>query len=96
MGGVANLTVEILGQIRDEVRGTNKRLDGLTTRVDRLETRLGNLENQMAETNSRLRMVEAAILQANSRLDRLIELSGKSWRDLERRVRKIEKHGGLS
>ncbi len=93
MGDVTNLTVEILAQIRDELVGLREEV---RTRLSSLDTRLSNLENLVTDMNARLRMVEAALLQTNTRLDNLVELSGKAWRDLERRVRKPEKHVGLS
>ena len=36
------VTTQILVQIRDEIRGTNQRMDTLVTRVDAVETGLGS------------------------------------------------------
>lgn len=40
----ADLTLKILRQIRDEVRGTNKRIDQTNARLDQTNERLARLE----------------------------------------------------
>lgn len=57
----SDLTIEILKSIRDEVRGTNTRVDDLGARVDALgarldetNTRLGSLERRQVESEVRL------------------------------------------
>jgi hypothetical protein len=51
----ADLTVTVLREIRDEIRGSNTRLDGTNTRIDHLEASLGG---RIDETNNRLSLVE--------------------------------------
>ena len=53
-----DLTVAILREIRDEVRGTNTRLDGTNARLDKLET---SLNGRIDETNQRLGVVEGTL-----------------------------------
>jgi hypothetical protein len=55
MGGVEDLTVEILKQIRDEIRKTNERLGTVEGRLGSLEAALGS---RIDQTNHRLSMLE--------------------------------------
>jgi chromosome segregation ATPase len=62
------VTVQILTEIRDEIRGTNSRLDQTNVRIDHLETSLGG---RIDETNRR-------IDETNTRVDKLeTSLCGK-------------------
>ena len=54
----ADLTVAILREIRDEIRGTNGRFDQLGGRVDRLHDDLVLLRH---ETNARLEKIEETL-----------------------------------
>ncbi len=51
MADVADMTVKILEQIRDEIRGTNQRVDQLRTelsaRIDDTNTRLDHLDDKV-------------------------------------------------
>lgn len=80
MGEVVSLTLEILKDIRDEVRGLREDVRGTNTRLDRVEGRILQLDAQQAQTNVRL--------------DHLLDLSSRSWRDLERRVTALEQRTG--
>ena len=94
MGDVVSLTVEILKDIRDEMRGVNVRLERVETQQVQTNTRLLQIEARQAETNARLDQTNARLEQTNSRLDNLIVLNGRGWRDLERRVRRLERQSG--
>ena len=50
----SDLTIEILKSIRDEVRGTNTRVDDLGVRLDETNARLGSLERRQLESDVRL------------------------------------------
>ena len=60
-----DLTIEILKEIRDEVRGTNTRLDDTNMRLDETNTRLdataAKLSQRIDETNAHLVRVETRI-----------------------------------
>ena len=64
---IANLTVEILKQIRDGVHRTNERLDQTNERLEQgfAETNrtLSKLEEHAIETNKRLATVENVLMQ---------------------------------
>ncbi len=49
-----DLTSEILRSIRDEVRGTNARIDETNTRIDETNTRIDETNTRIDETNTRL------------------------------------------
>lgn len=57
-GNVANLTLEILREIRDEARATNERLDQTN---ERLEQSTMRLDQRLDETNQRLASFEAMV-----------------------------------
>jgi hypothetical protein len=44
----SDITIEILKEIRDEIRGTNERMDKLSDRVERLERRQVETETRLA------------------------------------------------
>jgi hypothetical protein len=66
-GEVLDLTTRILIEIRDEVRGTNERVDALATRVDtgfaQINARLENLidiaGDRYRDLDARVRALEA-------------------------------------
>jgi hypothetical protein len=55
---MADITTEILIEIRDEIRATNQRLDsvaaGLGTRIDETNTRLDRLERRQVDAEIRV------------------------------------------
>lgn len=57
----SDLTVAILREIRDEVRGTNSRLDQTNSRIDQTNSRFD-------QTNARLEVVEHTVLDAAGQL----------------------------
>lgn len=63
-----DLTIHVLREIRDEIRGTNSRVDSLTAGVDHLET---HLSERIDQTNVRIdrlteRVVESEIRTATA------------------------------
>ena len=52
---VTDLTVQILGEIRDEARNTNVRLDGTNARLDGLTERVDGLQLEMRQGFAGLR-----------------------------------------
>ncbi len=73
-----NLTVQILREIRDEVKKTNERLDQSNERIDGLGQRIDETNKRVDETNERLvdlrkelsqRIVESEIRTATAITD---------------------------
>jgi chromosome segregation ATPase len=60
-GNVANLTLEILRQIRDEARATNERLDQTNERLDQTNERLDQTNERLDRTNQHLASFEARV-----------------------------------
>jgi septal ring factor EnvC (AmiA/AmiB activator) len=82
-----NLTIRILMEIRDELRGTNKRIDQTNERLDRSNERLGAVEHAVRDMATQLVFMGRSLgvtrtknRRHNVRLD-----------DLERRVDALEK-----
>ncbi len=44
-----DITIEILKDIRDEIRGTNKRIGVTNERIDRVDVRIDRLEQSVTE-----------------------------------------------
>jgi chromosome segregation ATPase len=77
--GPTDLTVDILISIREEIRGTNTRLDETITRLDghervlvRMEREIGRLNETQIETNARLDGVSERLDGVSERLDGVI------------------------
>jgi hypothetical protein len=51
---MADITTQILLEIRDEIRATNARLDTTNTQLDATNTRLDRLERQQVEAEVRV------------------------------------------
>ena len=60
-----DVTIEILKSIRDEIRGTNTRIDGLDKRLEATNARLDHLEQS---TSSRLERLEKRQVETEIRL----------------------------
>jgi tetrahydromethanopterin S-methyltransferase subunit G len=99
MGEAMSITVEILKDIRDDIRGMREEsrngFAAVNARLDHLENRVDQTNVHLARLDERMDGLSARVDQTNTRLDNLIALSGRSWRDLERRVRKLERHAGV-
>ncbi len=100
----ANLTIEILKQIRDGVAvtnqrldRTNERLDGVSERLDGVSERLDRTEKRQTETETRLATELVAVVGAVHSLRDAI-LSDRDLRhtvnDHEQRLRTIERKAG--
>lgn len=73
MTDVTDITVKILGEIRDEIRGTNTRLE--QTRVDlqeELRTQVGALVRRQTESEVHLATEVVALTAAVERTNRLL------------------------
>lgn len=82
MSNVSDLTIEVLRDIRSELRVMNGRIDDLNTRV---ETGLAAVEQRL----------EAGFGAVNQRLDSVLKIVGGHHTELDARVRRIEDHLGL-
>ncbi len=91
---MSDLTVEILKQIRDEIRTTNERID--VTRIE-LSSRLDRLERRQTETEVRLGSELVATVGAiNGLRDVVVQAiaEGRQVMDHERRIVALEKKVG--
>lgn len=102
-----DLTVEILKSIRDEVRGTNVRVEGLREEIRATNARLdgfhedalaqfGRLERRQADTEIRLATEIVAVAGAIHEVRDLLRgdrILHEKVDDHERRIAAIEKRG---
>jgi hypothetical protein len=96
-----DVTIEILKGIRDEVRGTNVRLDAinadLSGRIDATNERLDRVERRQVESEVRI-TTELVALGGTLREMRDAFLEDRALRaqvaDHERRIQSIEKKSG--
>lgn len=103
-----DLTIEILKDIRDEIRGTNARIDDTNARVDGLRE---DTNARFDETNTRLARLERRQIDADMRVATLLTSVANSIDDvrvmfredravrgrvddLDRRVGALERRGG--
>ncbi len=63
MPGKVSPTLRVLIEIRDEVRGTNARVDGLTARVDGLTARFDGLAARVDGLTARVESLENTMHQ---------------------------------
>ena len=86
----SDITVEILKDIRDEIRSTNQRLDSTNQRLDSTNQRLGRVETTLT---SRLGAVETALLDLAEQQRFVVRytkaIAERDWR-LETRVDSLE------
>jgi chromosome segregation ATPase len=61
-----DITVQILRDIRDEIRGTNHRIDRLEQRFDGVDARLGRIEGRVERVEDRLDHVEGRLAGVES------------------------------
>ncbi|MBM4320005.1 MAG: hypothetical protein FJ125_08580 [Deltaproteobacteria bacterium] len=81
---VEDVTLEILRQIRDEIRNTNARLDSTNSGLERLELELVELR---ADTRR-------GFMLQNARFDNLRDRAGERDRSIEERVAALEERLG--
>ena len=90
----SDLSVEILKEIRDEIRATRTEL---SSRIDSTNERLERLERRQAETEIRLSTeIVATVGAINSLKDVVVQAitDGKQVNDHERRIRALEQKIG--
>ena len=99
---VHDLTIEILKQIRDEIRGTNERLEELRAdtnlRFEEVNHRLDGMNQRMDMMNQRLDLHGRSIVKlidevkgTNERLDNFLTgAHGKAHQVLEDRMESVE------
>ena len=81
------VTIEILKSIRDEIRGTNARIDGLDKRLETTNERIDHLEHS---TTSRLERLEKRQVETEIRLaTEIVAVAGAV--DHEKRLSALEK-----
>jgi predicted RNase H-like nuclease (RuvC/YqgF family) len=94
-------TLKVLGEIRDELRGTNQRLDGTNDRLDanvqRLDARIDDLRREVHEGNVRISTELVAVAKSVDDVKTLL-LERVQNRDRiddhERRLERLEKKVG--
>ncbi len=79
-----SLTIQVLKQIRDEIRSTNSRLDDTNRR---LEQGLGELKQEIVELRAETRR---GFMLINARFENLRDRAGERDRELEKRVASLE------
>ena len=89
MSNVSDLTIEVLKDIREELRSLRGDLNTLTERV---ETGFATVNARVDALTER---VETGFAGVNRRLDGVLEITGRHHTQLESRVARIEDHLGL-
>ena len=94
---VANLTVQILREIRDEAKKTNARLDDTNARLDDTNARLDLLQTEVREGFAGLRTeMHDGFEHLGGRIDNvLLGEHRQEHEELRGRVERIEQHLGL-
>jgi chromosome segregation ATPase len=92
--GGTDITVAILREIRDEIRGTNARLDQTNTRLDHTISRLDDTNVRLDRTNGRLDTLiddfSEFRAEVSQRFDTVLAVAGKHHAELADRVRVLE------
>jgi hypothetical protein len=92
------ITIQILKDIRDEARTTNKRLESVEGRLESMDGRLGSVEGHLVRlegtTASRFESLERAVLAGfgvvKDQLDVIRVVAIERHLDLDARVRALE------
>ena len=84
----------VLREIRDEVRGTNRRVDALTARVERVEEGVGAVEQRLVGVEIRLATELVAVAEAVRSVQQLIVARSARADDHERRIAALERRTG--
>ena len=97
----SDLTVEILREIRDEARQTNRRLAAVESRLGSMDERLESMDQRLGRTEQGLSdlgkfMRQIALDQARHERFHIhqVDLLERDVEDLKGRVRKIEEKVG--
>ena len=99
-----SLTTKILVQIRDELRNTNQRLDTTNQRLDavvheqvKMRTKLVELQEAQHEFGQILGMAVKELQALGNRIDNVyFGAMGKTVREHEERIVRLEKQSGLA
>ena len=99
-GDVASLTLKILGQIRDEARTTNTRLDATNQRLDTLQDEARATNTRLDATNVHLHELTRATVggfaEVNRRIDNMLLGEHRDeHQELRRRVERLEHQVGI-
>lgn len=86
MSDVQDLTVRILRSIRDEVAGTNARLDQTNARLDEVNVRLGRVEQSVGRLEQSAEQTNARLGRLEHRFDHLLDFAGERYRTLDERT----------
>jgi chromosome segregation ATPase len=104
---VSDLTLEVLKDIRGELRQLRGDVDGLRSEL-RSELRgvrgelvdlrgeLGEVREELRDVRGELREVRGELITLNQRVDGALKIAGTHHGELESRVRRIEDHLGLT
>jgi chromosome segregation ATPase len=91
---MSDLNTQILIEIRDEIRGTNSRVDALNGRVDGVTTRLDSIDGRLESVEGHLESMEGHLESIDSRLDAhekvLVRLHGASVQQSEALVKLVD------
>ena len=91
---LADVTVEILKGIRDEIAGLRK---DTNLRFGGLEGEIRELRTEMHELRSDIDSLETATIRGfegvAARLENIRDFAGERWRDHEERIRRLEARG---
>lgn len=105
-----NLSVVILKQIREEIVGTNRRVDALraeskqqvdtlraevTQRLDHLTEGQVRLATDVAGLRGEVHDLRGEVTRQGDRLENAISTGGSVIRDLRDRVERLERHTGI-
>jgi chromosome segregation ATPase len=82
-----DITVQVLVEIRDEIRSTNRRLDATNERLERLETTSGQLVERIDGTNQRLDRLENRLVESEIRLATAITDMHGTLQDVQGRLK---------
>jgi methyl-accepting chemotaxis protein len=108
-GDVADVTVEILRSIRDEIAGlrqdTNARFKRVEAGLQEVRDGVQEVRAGLQEVRAEIRVLredieslETATIRGfegvSARLDHIVEFSGERWRDHEDRIRRLEGQAG--
>jgi chromosome segregation ATPase len=96
-----DLTVAILREIRDELKGTNSRLDQTNSRLDQTNSRLDQTNSRLDQTNSRLEVVEKTLadfaaqhLLLTRYVKNVVDRQEKAIEDINERLVWLEERAG--
>jgi DNA anti-recombination protein RmuC len=100
----SDLTVEILREIRDEARQTNRRLAAVESRLGSMDERLGSMDERLESMDQRLGRTEQGLSDLGQFMRQIaldqarherfhthhVDVLERDVEDLKGRVRKIE------